>query len=257
MARAMFYMDVRYEGEAIEQEADLRLTSNIDQVKGVNAWKDGEVAFMGVLDDLLKWHQEDPVDDLERRRNTVVSLFQGNRNPFVDHPEWVDVVFGGGSTVVAEAWINEFHYDNVGADQGEFVEIVGPAGLDLSGWVVVGYNGNGGRRYKTIALTGSIADEGSGFGVLDFNFPGMQNGPPDGLALVDASGHVVEFISYEGRFTAADGPAAGMFSVDIGVSETPTTPNGHSLQRTGKEDWTGLAPATRGALNRGHTFPGS
>lgn len=32
------------------------------------------------------------------------------------------------------AWINEFHYDNDGADSGEFVEVAGEAGLDLSGW---------------------------------------------------------------------------------------------------------------------------
>ncbi|MCF5932996.1 endonuclease, partial [Xanthomonas perforans] len=37
---------------------------------------------------LLAWHQADPPDDAERARNEVIFSFQGNRNPFVDHPEW-------------------------------------------------------------------------------------------------------------------------------------------------------------------------
>ena len=52
---------------------------------------------------------------------------------------------GGGPTVTP--WINEFHYDNKGGDRNEFVEIAGPAGTDVSGWTVVGYNGSGGAVY--------------------------------------------------------------------------------------------------------------
>ena len=49
---------------------------------------------MGMLTDLLAWHEADPVDDTERRRNDVIFGFQGNRNPFVDNPDWVGCVFG-------------------------------------------------------------------------------------------------------------------------------------------------------------------
>lgn len=38
---------------------------------------------------LLKWHQADPVDAAERVRNDIVAKAQGNRNPYIDHPEFV------------------------------------------------------------------------------------------------------------------------------------------------------------------------
>ena len=49
----------------------------------------------------------------------------------------------------ATVWINEIHYDNTGTDAGETVEIAGPAGTDLTGWTIVGYNGDGGAAYAT------------------------------------------------------------------------------------------------------------
>src|SRR5574338_37713 len=46
-------------------------------------------------------------------------------------------------------FINEIHYDNTGTDAGEFIEIAGPAGTDLSGYQLVLYNGAGGAPYDT------------------------------------------------------------------------------------------------------------
>lgn len=159
-------------------------------------------------------------------------------------------------------FINELHYDNSGADTGEGVEIAGPAGTDLSGWSVVLYNGSATQLkvYGTIALSGVIPDLSAGYGVLAFFKAGIQNGSPDGLALVDNSNTVIQFLSYEGTFTPVDGPAAGMLSTDIGVSESGSTPVGHSLQLGGSgadyEDftWNSHAPNTFGAVNSGQTF---
>lgn len=69
--------------------------------------------------------------------------------------------------------------------------------------------------------------------MLAFDFPGLQSGSPDGIALVDGAGAVLELVSYESVLTAVDGPAAGMTSVDVGVSETSAAPLGWSLQRSG------------------------
>ena len=49
---------------------------------------------MAVLSDLLAWNEQDPPDDFERNRNEVVYAYQGNRNPYIDHPEYVCLVFG-------------------------------------------------------------------------------------------------------------------------------------------------------------------
>ena len=269
VARAMFYMALRYEGGEFGhgKEADLKLTNDLSKiVKRDSAWENGDDAYMGLLDDLLQWHQEDPVDDLERRHNTVVYLFQGNRNPFVDHPEWVDYIYKGkdvGEMAVPESgvatagvWINEIHYDNVGADQDEFVEIAGKAGINLDSWTLVGYNGNGGRIYKTINLEGIIPDESNGHGALAFEFSGLQNGGPDGIALIDANNTLVEFISYEGKFSGAEGPAFDEASDDIDVTEVNAA-IGDSLQRIGHQNsgnWKGPQPATKGKVNSGQTF---
>ena len=110
---------------------------------------------------------------------------------------------------VSQLFINEIHYDNDGGDTGEFVEIAGPAGTSLDGVELVLYNGNGGRSYNTVSFSGSLSDQGNGFGTAALFPSSIQNGSPDGIALV-ASGNVIQFLSYEGNLTATDGPAAGL-----------------------------------------------
>ena len=151
----------------------------------------------------------------------------------------------------------ELHYDNDGTDIAEAIEIEGPAGADLDGWVVVLYNGSGAAVYDTRALEGTIVARCGGRGVMRLTYPsnGIQNGSPDGLALVNAGGVVVEFLSYEGTFTAADGPAAGRTSTDIGVAEGASTPLGRSLHRLSTGVWQPAAEATFGACNEGDAGP--
>jgi endonuclease I len=73
-------MAVRYEGTA-PNEPDLEVVNR--------ATTSGE-PNIGYLNDLLAWHDLDPVDDRERLRNEkIYRNYQGNRNPFIDHPEWV------------------------------------------------------------------------------------------------------------------------------------------------------------------------
>jgi hypothetical protein len=159
-------------------------------------------------------------------------------------------------------WLNELHYDNQGQPQGEGVEIAGPAGYNLDGWRVLGYDGSNGHSYVTVPLSGTIPSEQAAHGTLWFPVAGdtFQNGPADGLALVDAQGQVLQLLSYEGAFTALDGPAWALGSTDIGVSETGSTPAGSSLALQGAGSsyssftWAGPFAATPGSKNTGQTF---
>ncbi|MCK5537279.1 MAG: endonuclease [Bacteroidales bacterium] len=85
VARMIFYMATRYEGE--NGEPDLEV---IDYIPAEQYTNDPVHAK---LSDLLLWHLEDPVDDFERNRNEVVYGYQNNRNPFIDHPEYVNSIW--------------------------------------------------------------------------------------------------------------------------------------------------------------------
>ena len=162
-------------------------------------------------------------------------------------------------------FINEIHYANAGPDRDEAVEIAGPAGTVLDGWRVVLYDGSTGRVYASYPLAGTLPDQRDGFGLF-LLLPGeeiLHDGAPDGIALVDAGGAVVQFLSHGGHFSAEDGPAAGQQSVDIGVAESAATPAGQSLQLAGSGShygdfvWAAPARETYGQPNRHQRFGGS
>ncbi len=85
VARIIFYMDIRYEGD--NGELDLEMTENLLSTSS-------KIPRHGVRSTLLEWHAQDPVDDFERNRNNVIYDYQGNRNPFIDHPELVEYLWG-------------------------------------------------------------------------------------------------------------------------------------------------------------------
>jgi hypothetical protein len=133
-------------------------------------------------------------------------------------------VSGAESTV----FINEFHYDNASFDSGEFIEIAGPAGTNLTGWSIVRYNGTSNPAAAIVypvntalQLSGTIPPQSGGYGtvVVDLPTDGLQNGANDGFALVSGS-TVVQLLSYEGQFTASNGAAAGMISTNLPLSQT-------------------------------------
>lgn len=107
-------------------------------------------------------------------------------------------------------YISEIHYDNTSTDMGEFVEVHLPAGTTSAGFSVVLYNGGSGASYDTDPVPAVTVPANAGaVAVVGYPANGIQNGDPDGVALVDAAGRVVEFVSYEGTMTATNGPAAG------------------------------------------------
>ncbi len=91
VARMIFYMATRYEGE--NGEPDLEM---IDYIPDDRYTTDPIHALESTL---LKWHKEDPVDNFERHRNEVIYSYQHNRNPFIDHPEYAALIWGSPDAV--------------------------------------------------------------------------------------------------------------------------------------------------------------
>lgn len=166
-----------------------------------------------------------------------------------------------GSIVDSQIFINELHYDNEGVDQGEFVEVVAPvAWQDLAAVTLTLYNGGNGQSYGGPTPLSSFTRRSVvgpfAFYTLDVS---LQNGAPDGLALAYHD-QVLQFLSYEGVFTAQNGVARGLLSTDMGVWEEPNTPLGSSLQLSGRGDsyldftWELLPEATYGTVNARQTL---
>ncbi len=86
VARIVLYMAVMYKDI-------LTLTDDLELLLDESKHYTPEGARMGQLTLLLQWHKEDPVDEFERHRNDVIFEAQGNRNPFIDKPEYVHLIW--------------------------------------------------------------------------------------------------------------------------------------------------------------------
>ena len=85
VARMIFYMATRYEGDGDEPDLEI-----VDYVNS-SPYKE---PFHGKLSDLYQWHIDDPVSDWEKNRNDIIYYqYQGNRNPYIDHPEFVEKIW--------------------------------------------------------------------------------------------------------------------------------------------------------------------
>lgn len=95
VARMLFYMAVRYEG--YDGYVDLELSETILP-------NTDKSPLHGILSTLLEWHRNDPVDAWEENRNDIIYYnYQNNRNPFIDHPELAEYIWGDKTGVV---WTN-------------------------------------------------------------------------------------------------------------------------------------------------------
>lgn len=85
VARMIFYMDTRYEGNDSSGTPDLEIANYVGT---------GSQALLGKLCTLVAWHRGDAVSAQEVRRNGRIHQTQGNRNPFIDNPNWVEDIYG-------------------------------------------------------------------------------------------------------------------------------------------------------------------
>lgn len=88
VARMMFYMEVRYDPGVHSNGTSYDL--ELVDYTGTSTSSDN----FGKLSTLITWHANDPVDDFESDRNDSIYAYQGNRNPFIDFPEFVNSIWG-------------------------------------------------------------------------------------------------------------------------------------------------------------------
>ncbi|CAM2912314.1 endonuclease [Vibrio rarus] len=89
VARMIMYMDTRYQGND-NNMPDLVVVDRITTAEEISA----NEPLHGKLCALYAWHQNDPVDETDMQRNDAVYKYQGNRNPYIDYPDWVQHVYG-------------------------------------------------------------------------------------------------------------------------------------------------------------------
>ncbi len=147
--------------------------------------------------------------------------------------------------------INEVDYDQAGSnDDASFIELFNGTGnsLDLTQYAVALVNGSNASQYARYPLSGTLAPGGyfvirnatvavpSGVATLEVSGDFIQNGAPDGIALINvASNTLVDALSYEGTILAATIPGfAATVSLVEGAAFTQADTNDalHSLART-------------------------
>jgi hypothetical protein len=156
----------------------------------------------------------------------------------------------------AKLVFNEVDYDQVGTDANGFAEIknTGTTPADLSNVVLVAVNGGDSAEYDRKALSGTL---GAG-GHLDLAFE-LQNGAPDGLALLEGA-TLLDALSYEGAITAATigGQTYNLVegtALPIAVEDSNTVVGSLIRNPDGKDtndaaaDWAFTTTITRGAAN--------
>jgi large repetitive protein len=156
----------------------------------------------------------------------------------------------------AKLVLNEVDYDQVGTDANGFVEIknVGASEADLANVDLVAVNGGDSAEYDRVALTGTLAAGAR----LDIAIE-LQNGAPDGLALIEGT-TLIDALSYEGAITAATigGQTYNLVegtALPAAVEDSNTVAGSLIRNPDGKDtndaaaDWAFTTTVTRGAAN--------
>ena len=243
IARIILYMDVRYEGELGSNEP------NLVPIDGLTTYPNPQI---GVLSTLLEWHAQDPPDAFEKRRNDVIYEWQGNRNPFIDYPEFVDYIYSDDNPVLNPIEINNVQIPNpinggeafnistsvVSSINCPVVEVLlsyGNSWYDISNTIEMNVNSEGqyeaeipAQAYNTMfcySITASICNDAQqtffGSGIIPpFPFEGVIT------TISDIQGQQ-EFSPYEGQTVNTTGIVTGAFANSFYIQD-------------GAEPWSGI-----------------
>ncbi len=156
VARAMFYMPARYYEYIDAMHPKLELVNQSPDGHTASATVTGKA---GVLETLLEWHELDPVDDYEiRRNNLIANNYQMNRNPFIDYPQWARIAYD--PTYSGSGASNALETSSVGSEGGVSDAILESITLDTAN-VKTNYTVNETFTTNGLIVTGHFDDSSS------------------------------------------------------------------------------------------------
>ena len=240
IARILFYMDIRYNGA--NNEPALTITENL------NTYPNPQI---GVLSTLLEWHISDPVDAFELNRNDIIFGWQNNRNPFIDHPEYVERIWGEDSVQdiqnTTDLIISEYIE---GSSNNKAIELynTGENTIDLSNYQVLKITNGGDWGEQSYDLTGQLPP-GETYIICHSSASNTISQLSDTQLNLNHNGNDALAISYNGIIvdvigTDGDSPTGGW---DVAGINTAT--KNHTLVRkpnisTGNTNWENSAGTT-------------
>ncbi|MBU2977602.1 ExeM/NucH family extracellular endonuclease [Alteromonas sp. C1M14] len=207
VARMMMYMDVRYEGAGSDSTPDLALVNEITST--------GEPE-LGMLCTLLSWSDADPVDETEIRRQNAIYEYQGNRNPFVDHPEWVSLFYSQdtcGDTSEEE----EEEVDPIPEATGTpAIMLTGVFDGPLSGGVPKGIELYVTRDIDDLSVCGvGSANNGGGSDGEEFTFPSDSASAGDFLYIASDTDGFMAFFGFAPDYVASSMSINGDDAIEV------------------------------------------
>tara|TARA_B100000579_G_scaffold197867_1_gene161731 strand:+ start:16526 stop:18769 length:2244 start_codon:yes stop_codon:yes gene_type:complete len=238
IARIILYMDVRYEGGDNEP--------NLVPLDGLTTYPNPQI---GVLSTLLDWHEMDPPDAFEKRRNDVIYEWQGNRNPFIDYPEFADYIYNnqtannieiynvttpdpiiGGETFSIEASVTSS--SNCGPIES-VVLTYGNSWYELNSSIEMNFN-NGWNAlipeqpHNTMLCYSITATDCKGYTNIFFGSEVIPPLPFEGVITpISEIQGASEFSPYEGQFVNTTGIVTGAFANSFYIQD-------------GAEPWSGI-----------------
>lgn len=207
VARMIFYMAVRYDG--VDTSYDLELVDHVYSDEGTNE------PFYGKLSTLLAWHNADPPDAWEALRNNRIQNLQGNRNPFIDHPEYVASIWGGAAPTTSVQFTETSA--TVSEADGSItltVQISNPSATTATS--------------VQVQLSSGSADDVGNYSTRTITFPANSSANQttsititDDALLEDSEALVFSLVNVSGGSSAAIG-ANSSFTLTITANDIPT-----------------------------------
>ena len=230
VARMLLYMMIRY------GEYDDTLMSYKEKVDGVDVTKTEKVNLSLVdgasttsnsngngtlanLSTILKWHYQDPVSTREIYQNNVVYMFQKNRNPFIDHPEYVEYAFAG-----SKEYVNPTPSDRVEPDTQIRTEeyAIESLGFEIDdGFTTSDYYTKQNYETKNLTWTGYNAVPATLDAICDaqsLRYSIMENSLQSAQFFMTKDVYNLSRITFKAKASIENLPLRVMYSIDSGVT---------------------------------------